>query len=70
MLDHLLLALYKAVLGVVYLAELVDEEFLCVADRHIFKLSLSLPNKVLLTRSCGRQRGRRLRDKQGLVKEP
>jgi hypothetical protein len=33
-LDHLLLALDEAVLGVVDLAKLVDEEFLCVADRH------------------------------------
>jgi hypothetical protein len=34
-LDHLLLALDKAVLGVVDFAELVDEEFLCVGDRHV-----------------------------------
>ena len=39
MLDHLLLAFYKAVLGVVDLAKLVDEEFSCIADRHIFEPS-------------------------------
>jgi len=35
-LDHLLLTLDKALLGVVDLAELMDEEFLCVGDRRIF----------------------------------
>ena len=50
-LDHLLLALRKAVLGV-DLAELVDEELLCVGIG-IFKPSLRLPAKIPLTRHRG-----------------
>jgi hypothetical protein len=47
MLDHLLLALYKAVLGVVDLAELEDKQVLRIAYRHIFEPFLRLPAKAL-----------------------
>ncbi len=40
-LAHLLLALYKAVFGVVDLAQLVDEELLRVADRYISRPSFA-----------------------------
>jgi len=47
MLDHFLLALYEAVLGVVDLAELEDKQVLLIAYRHIFEPFLRSPAKAL-----------------------
>jgi hypothetical protein len=38
-LDYLLLAHDEAMLGIVEFAEFVEEEFLCVSDRHVFEPS-------------------------------
>ena len=39
-LDHLLLAHDEAMLGIIDLAELVEEKFLCVTDQHILDPSV------------------------------